>query len=225
MIITLYHGSKKIVDKPTFGFGKAYNDYGCAFYCTQSLELAKEWGSSKDVDGFANAYEFDLSGLNLVDLNKPPYTILSWLALLLANRTFDLQNPIAAQGRSYLISTFLPDVSKADVIKGYRADDSYFSYAQDFLNNTISYRQLTFAMRLGTLGEQYAIKSKLAFSHLHYLGYHKAEFNVWFAKRNERDLAARNAYSLLRDEPLRKDDIFIRDILVERMTPDDPRLC
>ena len=40
--ITIYHGSPNIVTT-VFGEGKAYNDYGQGFYCTENLELAKEW--------------------------------------------------------------------------------------------------------------------------------------------------------------------------------------
>ena len=38
----LYHGSKYIIDKPTFGKGKPYNDYGLGFYCTENIDMAKE---------------------------------------------------------------------------------------------------------------------------------------------------------------------------------------
>lgn len=42
----LYHGSKDIIEKPIYGQGKKYNDYGLGFYCTDNIELAKEWGTS-----------------------------------------------------------------------------------------------------------------------------------------------------------------------------------
>ena len=38
----IFHGSKKIIEKPQFGVGKIHNDYGRGFYCTESLEIAKE---------------------------------------------------------------------------------------------------------------------------------------------------------------------------------------
>lgn len=44
----LYHGSEKIIEKPVYGFGKAYNDYGLGFYCTEELDMAKEWGVSRE---------------------------------------------------------------------------------------------------------------------------------------------------------------------------------
>ena len=51
-IITLFHGSKKIVEVPTFGEGKKTNDFGLGFYCTETEELAKEWAVSSLQDGF-----------------------------------------------------------------------------------------------------------------------------------------------------------------------------
>ena len=43
--MTLYHGSLDLIKKPVFGYGKTNNDYGLGFYCTQNLELAKEWAA------------------------------------------------------------------------------------------------------------------------------------------------------------------------------------
>ena len=50
----LYHGSKDIIEKPIYGQGKKYNDYGLGFYCTDNIELAKEWGTSFERSGYAN---------------------------------------------------------------------------------------------------------------------------------------------------------------------------
>ena len=94
MIKTIYHGSNKIIEKPLFGFGKTYNDYGLGFYCTEVLDMAKEWGVSKDNDGFVNIYEIETEGLTLLDLNSSEYTILHWLEVLLENRIFDINNSI-----------------------------------------------------------------------------------------------------------------------------------
>ena len=33
----LYHGSKDIIEKPIYGQGKKYNDYGLGFYCTDNI--------------------------------------------------------------------------------------------------------------------------------------------------------------------------------------------
>ncbi|MCD8046717.1 MAG: DUF3990 domain-containing protein [Clostridiales bacterium] len=86
---TLYHGSENVIKKPLFGIGKSYNDYGVGFYCTESMEMAKEWGVGRDRDGFANCYELDCDGLTILNLNDPKYTTLhvsplSWVPYTLA---------------------------------------------------------------------------------------------------------------------------------------------
>ena len=164
MIRQLFHGSTSIIEKPQFGYGKVYNDYGLGFYCTDSLEMAKEWGVAQNRNGYANSYELDCEGLKILDLNGPSFNILHWLAVLLENREFDVPSGLALEAKEYILNTFRVDYQSQDAIIGYRADDSYFSFAQDFINGTISYRQLNNAMHLGRLGQQFVLKSKQALS-------------------------------------------------------------
>ena len=92
--IALYHGSETIVKQPIYGEGKIYNDYGRGFYCTESLELAKEWACTESRDGYANEYELELEGLNVLNLSSDEYTILHWLALLLVYRIVRISTPL-----------------------------------------------------------------------------------------------------------------------------------
>ena len=157
--IELWHGSSHVIKHPEYGLVKPNNDYGRGFYCTRSVELAKEWACAGMDDGFANRYTLTTDGLLFLDLSQPPYTILNWLAMLVENRRFQPTTAVAAQGIEYLKQVFLPDASQADVIVGYRADDSYFSFARAFVNNAISIDQLAEAMRLGELGKQIVLAS------------------------------------------------------------------
>jgi hypothetical protein len=224
MTIDLFHGSDHLIKEPVFGYGKDYNDYGKAFYCTQEADLAKEWAALDNRDGVVNHYQLDEAGLSFLNLNEPGYSMLNWLALLLRFRSFNVANPMAKQAKDYLLNHFLPPFEDKDVIVGYRADDSYFSFAQDFLNNAISYRQLALAMHLGRLGEQVAIKSKLGFSHLRFVDYQNVSAFEWYRKADERNQAARLAYLASRNEPLRDDDLFVRDIVLRRIGNGDPIL-
>lgn len=165
----IYHGSEKIIEKPVFGKGNLRNDYGKGFYCTESEELAKEWACSNNKNGFANKYELSLEGLNILYLNSDKYNVLHWLAILTKNRTYWENSTISETAKKYLAQNFMIDTSEYDVIIGYRADDSYFSFARDFVSGTISYRQLSEAMRLGKLGEQVVLISKKAFENISYL--------------------------------------------------------
>ena len=160
MKIKLYHGSPVIVRKPLFGVGKAYNDYGQGFYCTESLDLAKEWSVDEGRDGFANVYSLETDGLNVVHLNEKPFCILHWLSLLLCHREFELDTDLASEAREYILSRFPVDISNADAVIGYRADDSYFTFARNFLNGAITLTKLSEAMQLGKLGLQFMLNSK-----------------------------------------------------------------
>lgn len=221
--IILYHGSPDIVETPVFGKGKAYNDYGRGFYCTEHIELAKEWACTEGVNGYANKYEIETSHLSVLNISSDNYTILNWLAILMLHRKCRLSTPVAKHGREYLIQNFLPDFQGYDVIVGYRADDSYFSFARAFVTNTISLKQLGNAMQLGKLGEQFVLKSPKAFDAIKFIDYTVADNAVYYAKRKARDDEARTAYMKeLENEDI--DGIFMRDIIRGEMKQDDPRL-
>ena len=38
----IFHGSENRIEKPEYGKGKPYNDYGLGFYCTEDIEMAME---------------------------------------------------------------------------------------------------------------------------------------------------------------------------------------
>ena len=103
----IYHGSVNILEKPQYGKGKDYNDYGKGFYCTESLELAKEWACTEKSNGYANKYELNLENLKVLDLRNKKYNVLHWITLLIKNRRFAITNEISKEGKEYLINNFL----------------------------------------------------------------------------------------------------------------------
>ena len=224
MMKKLYHGSDHIIEKPVFGVGKSYNDYGLGFYCTDILEMAKEWGVSRNKSGYANCYELETDGLSILDLNDDSNCILHWLTVLLENREFDTPSVLAQEAKEYLKANFSIDYASYDAIIGHRADDSYFSFAQDFINGTISYRQLGNAMRLGKLGQQFVLKSRIAFDRLHFIGYEVADREEWYVKKMSRDKTARREYFSEERNRRQRGDIYITQIIDEEMKPDDARL-
>ena len=221
-IMTIYHGSEQIVEVPTFGLGRKNNDFGLGFYCTESEELAKEWAVSSIRSGFSNRYTLDTEYLNILNLNSPDYTILNWIAVLVEHRLFSIKTPVARRAKRYLIDNFGVNVNAFDLITGYRADDSYFDYAESFLNNGISVEQLARAMRLGKLGEQIVIKSKFAFSLLKYEGFDIAEKEKYYVLRKARDDEANQTYLEMLEEE--GDGLYIQYIMRGGITNDDPRI-
>lgn len=220
----LYHGSEKIIETPVYGKGNLRNDYGRGFYCTESEDLAKEWACSNNKNGFANKYDFSLSDLKVLNLNSGEYNVLHWLALLTKNRTYWENSTISEAAKNYLAKNFVIDTSTYDVIIGYRADDSYFSFARDFVSGTISYRQLSEAMHLGKLGEQVVLVSEKAFQNIRYISNSAADSLIYYPKKKERDRQARKEYRQSKKVEHLEKELFIIDIIREGMTANDLRL-
>lgn len=221
-IMTVYHGSRQIVENPTFGKGKKNNDFGFGFYCTQNEDLAKEWAVSSLHNGFANRYSLDTEHLTVLNLNSSDYTILNWIAVLVEHRLFTIKTPVANRAKRYLIDNFGINVNAYDIITGYRADDSYFDYAEAFLNNSITVEQLARAMQLGKLGEQIVVKSQFAFSKLRFEGEEVADKQTWYVLRKARDQQANNLYFEILEEE--SDGLYIQDIMRGGIRNNDPRI-
>lgn len=220
--IKIYHGSEKNIIKPIFGEGKKNNDFGLGFYCTKDINLAKEWAVSSLKDGFANKYILNIEYLKILNLNSSEYTILNWIAILVEHRLFSLKSPVAQRAKKYLIDNFGINVNAYDVIIGYRADDSYFDYAESFLNNSITVEQLAKAMKLGKLGEQIVIKSQYAFSCLTYDGFEIAKKEEFYEYRKVRNDNANKMYlDNLEDE---SDGLYIQDIIRLEIKNNDTRI-
>ena len=206
----------------SFGEGKKNNDFGLGFYCTESESLAKEWAVSSLRDGFSNRYTLDTEYLNILNLNSSDYTILNWIAVLVEHRLFSIKTPVAYRAKRYLIDNFGINTNAYDLVTGYRADDSYFDYAESFLNNGISVEQLARAMHLGKLGEQVVLKSKFAFSRIQFEGFDVAEKEEFYVLRKARDDEANQHYFGMLEEE--SDGVYIQDIIRGGITNDDPRI-
>lgn len=220
----IYHGSQSRLEQPVFGAGKRHNDYGLGFYCTESPDLAREWAVDFKRDGYANQYLLKEENLKILSLNEASYCTLHWLALLLENRRFDVSSGLSRASKRYILENFLLDISEYDIVIGYRADDSYFSFAQDFINGTISYRQLNNAMHLGQLGEQVVLKTEKVFRSLEFIGAEYVLADEWYVKKAARDASARNEYFSAERSAYRKGDLYMPQILDEEINADDARL-
>lgn len=202
--IILYHGTPDEVVNPVYGGGQDKHDYGRGFYLTEDIELAKEWAVCRpsQQNGWVHKYELDCTDLKIFDFQKK--NVLSWLAELMKHRD-------AADTKRYrmLAAKFIEkygiDVSSYDVIKGWRADASYFYIAKEFVRDNIDVEILGELLSLGGLGIQYCLKSELAFSKLReideILSVDYTEFND---KYNKRDIEARNKMRDLVDSDANK---------------------
>ena len=147
------------------------------------------------------------------------------MALLLQFRIPKGMTPNDEMAREYILKNFSIDLTKVDVIIGYRADDSYFSFARDFLKNTITVAQLSRAMELGKLGIQVVLHSEKAFEQLKYIESTIADNETYYTKRRARDLMAKEEYrEATKLSSVTQDDLFIMDIIRQEVKNDDPRI-
>lgn len=221
--LTLYHGSPQIISKPEFGKGKPYNDYGRGFYCTENIEIAKEWACSENSDGFVNQYEISADMLKILNLSSENYTILHWLALLMNYRMIRVSTPLMKRAIEWLNTNYLIDIKEFDAIIGFRADDSYFAFARAFVSNEISLHQLSYAMKLGELGEQFVLKSEKAFASIRFISYTEIRNSIYYPLRKQRNDSARTAYRNELDHE-ESDGLYMRDIIRGEILPNDTRL-
>lgn len=203
--IILYHGTLNKVVTPAFGGGEDKHDYGRGFYLTDNIELAKEWAVCRpnEKNGWVHKYQLDCDGLKILDFQKND--ILSWLAELMKHRD-------AADTKRYrmlslkFIEQYGIDTSDYDVIKGWRANASYFFIAKEFVRDNIDLDILEELLSLGGLGIQYCIKSEKAYKKLHELkeDLQSVEYSEFNERYNQRDVDARKKMKKLVDSDANK---------------------
>ena len=223
--IVVLHGTDHIIEVPDINIGNEHNDYGKGFYCTKAEEMAKEWACKQNTDGFVNRYELNTDALKFLDLTDGQHTVLNWIAILLKYRTFKLNSEIAIDARDYIIEHYSVNISDYDVVIGYRADDSYFQYAESFVSNGLPLRSLNKALRLGKLGEQTVLVSQKAFDQIKFIDAAPVSKDEYYPKFIDRDSSARKAFKQeIKKSKVYRDDIFVLDILREEMQNNDPRI-
>lgn len=218
----IYHGSPNIIFRPEYGTGNVQNDFGQGLYCTKSLNMAKEWAVENGRNGYANCFEIEDDGLKCLDLLDGNYHVLNWLAVLLDNRAFRIDSETKAASEKYIRDIFLPKYEDCDLIYGYRSDDSYFSFANSFLNNAMTVEKLTELMQLGEQGEQFVVRSQKAFEKIQFLHADKADGVKYYSQRKSHDEKAREREKKIRDNI--KEGTFLVDIIREEWRNDDGRL-
>lgn len=208
--ITLFHGTPNKIVVPEYGKGEEKHDYGKGFYLTESIDLAKEWAVCRpnEENGFVHQYELETDELKILSFQEEG--VLAWLAELMKHRD-------ASDSRRYrmlskkFIERYGVNTDKYDVIKGWRANASYFYIAKEFVRDNIDMDILEELLSLGGLGIQYCIKSELAFSKLHEVenGLQTVKYDEFNEKYNQRDITARQKmYELVDSDANRVTKVF-----------------
>lgn len=208
--VILFHGTPNKIVVPTYGYGDEKHDYGKGFYLTENFELAKEWAVCRpnDINGWVHKYELNIEELKILDFQERD--VLTWLAELMKHRD-------ASDSKRYrmLVKRFIEkygiDTDGYDVIKGWRADASYFYIAKEFVRDNVDIHILEELLSLGGLGIQYCIKSELAYSKLCEVENELSivNYDEFNAKYNLRDSNARKKMRDLIDSDANKvTDVF-----------------
>lgn len=190
--IILYHGSLNQKVSPQYGLGDEKHDYGKGFYLTENLELAKEWAVCRpdERNGWVHKFSLDITDLKVLDFQK--YNILSWLAELMKHREAADSKRYRVLSRKF-IEKYGIESESYDVIKGWRANASYFYIAREFVRDNIDVEILEELLSLGGLGIQYCIKSERAYKKLTEIKEAAicVDFQEFNEKYNARDVSAR----------------------------------
>ena len=187
------------------GMAEDKHDYGRGFYLTENIDLAKEWAVCRpnEQNGWVHKYELNTRNLKILDFQEKD--VLSWLAELMKHRD-------AADSKRYrmLAAKFIDKYGIAtnayDVIKGWRANASYFYIAKEFVRDNIDIDILEELLSLGGLGIQYCIKTEKAYANLREIESDllQVEYNEFNNKYNQRDIEARKKMRNLVDSDANK---------------------
>lgn len=203
--IILYHGSPNQQVSPRYGLGDEKHDYGKGFYLTENLELAKEWAVCRpdERNGWVHKFSLDITDLKVLDFQE--HNILSWLAELMKHREAADSKRYRVLSRKF-IEKYGIESENYDVIKGWRANASYFYIAREFVRDNIDVEILEELLSLGGLGIQYCIKSECAYEKLLEIKEELTcvDFREFNEKYNERDVSAREKMRKLVDSDANK---------------------
>ena len=167
--VILFHGTPAETVVPTYGLGDEKHDYGKGFYLTEDIELAKEWAVCRPdkQNGWVHKFALKLDGLRILDFQK--LDVLAWIAELMKHRHASDSKRYRVLSAKF-IDRYGVDTEGYDVIKGWRANASYFYIAKEFVRDNVD---------VDILEEDYDGIIKVDYD----------EFNV---KYNQRDAVARD---------------------------------
>lgn len=198
--LTLYHGSTEKSINPTYGLGDDRHDYGRGFYLTESIELAKEWAvcTPDNTSGWVHRYMLKTDTLTILDFTG--YPVLSWLAELMKHRPADNSRRYRLLSEKFIAKYGLQS-DGYDVIRGWRANASYFYIAKSFVRDEIDISILEELLMLGELGIQFCLRSEKAFRCLteDTDSLLLVDYDTYNPRYNARDARARSAMRELID--------------------------
>lgn len=203
--VILFHGTPAETVVPTYGLGDEKHDYGKGFYLTEDMELAKEWAVCRPdrQNGWVHKFALELDGLRILDFQE--LDVLAWIAELMKHRNASDSKRYRVLAAKF-IERYGVDTEGYDVIKGWRANASYFYIAKEFVRDNVDVDVLEDLLSLGGLGIQYCLKTPKAYENLEedYDGIIKVDYDEFNVKYNQRDSVARDRMRSLIDSDVNR---------------------
>lgn len=218
----LYHGSSYTISSPKVRGSNVTNDYGPAFYLTKNLIDAKMWACRNNESGIVNCYFINdnkYKSLKILDLtNKKQFSVLNWLAILMHFR--ELKESFINKNQEVLkwLSSYYIDVTKYDIVIGYRADDAYFRFPREFIEGNLAYEDLKKVYLLGNLGTQLAFISEKAIKALKFKKILKCEQEFKNAYL-ENTIKATSHFDVILNKPRSAKKHYVLDLVRSHHVP------
>lgn len=212
----IYHGSKEKIVNPLVKGSDPHDDYGPSFYLTFTLNDAKMWACKNDAIGFVNEYEIDsrsFHNLKILDLtDKTKFSVLNWIAILMHFRSLKSSFIKRYEQNLKWLEKYYIDVNEFDIVKGYRADDSYFQFPLQFISNNLSLEDLETIFKLGKLGIQYGFISERSIKLLHFVNCLECE-TTFLGQHYLRVKEATNDFNESISKPIDLNKTYILDLM------------
>lgn len=177
--LSLYHGSNQVIKDPEFNYGSKDKDFGPGFYCTENLEMAKDYACRGDFMNFptrfVNQYSLNTKDLKMLEFKDDKDSILKWVALVLKKRKIIIPE-LWSFNKNVIIKNFLPDISDVDLIKGYPCDNRYFFFIKDFTKGCHSFEFFRSRMKMVKYEKQIVLVSKKAFEKIKFIRFEKVQW-------------------------------------------------
>ena len=151
--MTLYHGSKDIVEYPEIRKAQFNKDFYFGFYCTNIEKQAERWATRYGEKGYINRYEYtENTELKILRFEKMTE---EWLDFIVDCRS--------GKAHDY------------DIVIGAMADDQIYNFISDFMDGVITRKQFWVLAQFKYPTHQINFCGEAALKCLEYRGYEVVE--------------------------------------------------
>lgn len=159
-IISLYHISDRILEKPIVSGSEQTNDYGRGFYCTTDEEIIQYKNPNSKV---INKYNTDISNLAILDLTE--LDIIYWITLITNYRSINVNSKYLNR----LKQNYMIDLNKYDCVSGWRCDGTISTIINNFFQENITSDAIYEAIKIGLIQPEFVLKSQYAFDNTKFI--------------------------------------------------------